>query len=117
MYSDKSDEVADRLQQDGTFTLEGGLITHGTGYQVGGIVPAVINPTPAVLRIWLAQVIEDKPQSNIGRWTDNNWDVYYDVSEWIQHRDLALSLARLRGEQSIWDWAASTVIYTNEVPA
>ena len=98
------------------------LLTYAAkeGYAVGGAEPAVgvykykneelsfnrFNETMANLQ----RVSSDATQV-IGAWVDDDGIAYLELSDVVRSKQVALELARARGEKAIYDFANSETIY------
>jgi hypothetical protein len=84
-----------------------------SGYMVGfkpiAIIPADDVLSNAVLADAIKMVKETDLHLFIGGWLDNN-TAYYDISQHIPDRDIALETARLRGELAIFDLSTTQEI-------
>jgi len=109
--TDKILQVATALaQEDCTLSLAGSIVRRRTGYMVGGdpLVTTVVNPTRKELVTFVerARNVYGFSRSHfLGRWTDDDGNVHYDVSELVKGYYAATHLGRQRGEQEVWSWA------------
>lgn len=96
--------------EDGTFSMAGNLVNRSRGYQVGGVVPTLVNPTRDELIRFVEEARARWPLSrtmSLGRWTDAQGQVHFDVSEYVLQYYDALILGRDRDEQEVWSWSLS----------
>jgi len=112
-------KVVSRLDGDGTYTPDGWRAHRSYGYQVGGVVDTLVNPSHEELLAWVEAARRYKGHGGtpvyLGVWTDENGDVHYDLSVWVEDYDAANALGVENDEIAIWDWANSTaknVLYT-----
>ena len=115
------------VQESEGFSVKAdGLLTYAAkeGYAVGGAVKAVgvykcLN-NDLSFRIFnremnrLQSVVTD-PNQVIGAWVDHSEDpsgvVYLELSDVVRSKQVALELARARGEKAIYDFANSETSY------
>lgn len=99
------------------FTGEPAAFT--SGFQVGGTVPAIVDPTPGELDTWLATrdrftvggTYPSYALLYVGVWKDDEGRRVYDFSDHITDRRVAWAVGQARGEAAIWDWAAGRALY------
>ena len=113
------------VQESEGFSVRGeDLLTFvGEGYAVGGAVPGAVfkcKNDDLSFRIFnreinrLQSVVSD-PNQVIGAWVDVVEDpagvAYLELSDVVKSKQVALELARARGEKAIYDFANSESIY------
>ena len=115
------------VQESEGFSVKGdSLLTYAAkeGYAVGGAVPAVgvfkcLNDELS-FRIFNREIknfqsVVTEPTQVIGAWVDvveNPRGVaYLEISDVVKSKQVALELARARGEKAIYDFANSETIY------
>ncbi len=114
------------VQESEGFSVRGeDLLTYaGEGYAVGGAVPAVgvfkcLNDDLS-FRIFnremnRLQSVVTEPTQVIGAWVDVVDDpkgvAYLEISDVVKSKQVAIELARYRGEKAIYDFANSESIY------
>ena len=107
---------------EGFSVLSNDLLTYAAkdGYAVGGAVPAVgvykykndelsFNRFKETI-VNLQRVSSDATQV-IGAWVDADGIAYLELSDVVRSKQVALELARARGEKAIYDFANSETIY------
>ena len=115
------------VQEGEGFSVRGNdLLTYAAkeGYAVGGAVPAVgvykcLNDDLS-FRIFSREIknfqsVVTEPTQVIGAWVDVVDDprgvAYIEISDVVKSKQVALELARARGEKAIYDFANSESIY------
>ena len=113
------------VQESEGFSVRADLLTYGgDGYAVGGSVPAVgvykcLNDDLS-FRIFNREIknfqsVMTEPTQVIGAWVDVVEDprgvAYIEISDVVKSKQIALELARARGEKAIYDFANSETIY------
>jgi len=78
------------------------------GYQVGGYVPTLTDPTESALAAWIADILADGIHNTIGVWTDDGGAKHWDATAHFYDLDTALEVGQRHGEDYIWDWATGT---------
>lgn len=109
------------VQEGKGFSVRADLLTYvGDGYAVGGSVPAVgvykykndelsfnrFNETMMNLQ----RVSSDATQV-IGAWVDADGIAYLEISDVVRSKQVALELARYRGEKAIYGFANQETLY------
>ena len=107
--------AAQLLERNGTFTLDGDPVTFDRGFQVGGADHGIVNPTLLQATQWVADVRSDglnrqDPVTFLGSWTDENGNVYLDVTDHVADYEAAQVLGRLSREKTIWNWQIGRAI-------
>jgi len=109
------------VQEGEGFSVCADLLTYGGGgYAVGGSVPAVgvykykndelsFNRFKETM-VNLQRVSTDVTQV-IGAWVDADGIAYLEISDVVLSKQVALELARARGEKAVYDFANSESIY------
>ena len=113
------------VQESEGFSVKSDLFTYGgDGYAVGGSVPAVgvykcLN-NELSFRIFNREIknfqsVMTEPTQVIGAWVDDVEDprgiAYIEISDVVRSKQLALELARYRGEKAIYDFAKQETLY------
>ena len=113
------------VQESEGFSVRADLFTYGgDGYAVGGSVPAVgvykcLN-NELSFRIFNREIknfqsVMTEPTQVIGAWVDDVEDprgiAYIEISDVVRSKQLALELARYRGEKAIYDFAKQETLY------
>ena len=113
------------VQESEGFSVLADLLTYGgDGYAVGGSVPAVgvykcLNDELS-FRVFNREIknfqsVMTEPTQVIGAWVDVVDDprgvAYIEISDVVKSKQLALELARYRGEKAIYDFAKQETIY------
>lgn len=101
--------AASLLERDGNYDIDGDPVTFDWGYQVGGVVKSLVNPTLQEATRWVAAQREAIRKSYLrplyfGSWTDKEGNVYLDITDHHQLIGRARTWANVRGEKAIWDW-------------
>jgi hypothetical protein len=108
--------LADALSsgKDGTWNMDGALVSFDSGYQVGGVVPPLTNPTfgETVAFIERALQLRDTGDLYLGAWTDPQGQLVIDISERIFSRVAARLTAFNRGETAVWNWHTKDSLLT-----
>ena len=114
------------VQESEGFSVTTDLLTYAgkEGYAVGGAVPAVgvfkcLNDDLSFRtfnrEINRLQSVTTDPSQIIGAWVDVVEDpkgvAYLELSDVVRSKQVALELARARGEKAIYDFANSESIY------
>jgi hypothetical protein len=115
------------VQESEGFSVRGeDLLTYSAkeGYAVGGAVPAVgvfkcmnddLSFRTFNREINRLQSVVTDPTQVIGAWVDHSEDpkgvVYLELSDVVRSKQVALELARSRGEKAFYDFANSESIY------
>ena len=115
------------VQEGEGFSVNADLLTYAgkDGYAVGGAVPAVgvykCKNDDLSFRIFnreinrLQSVVTDPATQVIGAWVDVVEDpagiAYLELSDVVRSKQVAIDLARARGEKAIYDFANSESIY------
>ena len=114
------------MQESEGFSVPPDLLTYAVkeGYAVGGAVPAVgvfkcLNDDLSFRtfnrEINRLQSVVTDPTQVIGAWVDVVEDpkgvAYLELSDVVKSKQIALELARARGEKAIYDFANSESIY------
>jgi len=87
----------------GTFNVNGRTVPTD-GYFVGGVVPSLINPTPAQVLAFIETVGTDY----VGFWEDSETlALYIDAVDHVRTPEAAERLSALRSEIAYWDVANS----------
>ena len=97
---------------DGTFSRHNVPIHHHYGFQVGGVVETLVDPTDAQLFDFIETFRSMAVEFYIGSWTDEDGHLHIDVSTWEMRAEAAMVLADVRGETAIWDWQYETALMT-----
>lgn len=85
----------------GTYSVNG-RPTPESGYIVGGVVPSLINPTPAQVLAF----IETAPTDYVGFWEDSETlALYIDAVDIVRTPEAAVRLSKLREEIAYFDMA------------
>ena len=100
------------------------LTYNGSGYAVGGAVPAVgvykcmnddLSFRTFNREINRLQSVVTDPTQVIGAWVDDVEDpkgvAYLELSDVVRSKQVAIELARARGEKAIYDFENSETIY------
>lgn len=83
----------------GTYSVDGKPVP-SDGYIVGGVIPSLINPTPAQV----LNLIETAPSDYVGFWEDSETlALYVDAVDIVRTPEAAERLSKLRGEIAYWD--------------
>lgn len=85
----------------GTYSVDGKAVPTA-GYIVGGVVPSLINPTPAQIK----DFVETAPTDYVGFWEDSaTLALYVDAVDIVRTPEAAERLSKLRGEIAYFDVA------------
>lgn len=111
--------LADRANREGfSVCINRPCYVPQCGYFVGGVLPpekviVTEHVTPEMIELThyrAYQLMAGDLYYFIGVWHDGV-KKYVEVSEWVQTEHLALSRAKMRGEQAIWDIVNETEIW------